>query len=370
MDLYAVLGLSRGVGPAEIRRAYRRLSRRYHPGVNPGDREAAARFAQITLAFETLDDPERRRAYDAGEGPGPGAEQEPLAFGFEGFDFSVNVSGEQHAATFGELFADVFLRDASQAGPEDGADIHTSLSLPFGQAMAGGERYITVSRQARCRTCAGSGVLRTDPVRCAPCQGAGRVRWARGHMVFAKTCAACGGSGQQLERACGACGGGGVETRVESLPLTVPAGISDGVQLRVPGGGHCGRRGGRPGDLFVLVRVEPHPFFRRLGDDLYIEVPVSVHEAALGAKIDVPTLDGPIKLRVPPGTQSGQRLRLSERGAPTLRPGVRGDLIVEIRLVLPALLDERSKELLREFGRINAEDVRRGLWDDNKRPGL
>jgi len=367
MDLYSVLGVSRGAGAAEIQRAYRRLARRYHPGINPGDREAAARFAQIALAFETLSDPDRRRAYDAGEAGNEAAE--PMTFGFEGFDFSVNLPGEQQAATFGELFADVLLRDATQ-GPEDGADTHVTLALAFEDAMAGGERYVTVSRQGRCRTCAGSGLLRMDPVRCAACQGTGRVRWARGHMVFAKPCGACGGEGQQRECACRACGGAGVEARVERLPVPVPAGIVDGMQLRVPGGGHVGRRGGRPGDLFVLVRVEPHPFFRREGDDLHLEVPVSIHEAALGAKIDIPTIDGVVKLRVPPGTQAGQRLRLRERGAPTMRPGGRGDLIVEIKLVLPALLDERSKELLREFGRINGEDVRRGLWVDRAGSGL
>ncbi len=363
MDLYSILGIGRGAGAAEIQRAYRRLSRRYHPGVNPGDHEAAARFAQITLAYETLSDPERRRAYDAGGAAGAGEAGEPVAFGFEGFDFSVNVSGEHQAASFGELFADVLLREA-QGGPEDGGDIHASLTLPFEQAMAGGERYVTVTRQVRCRTCAGGGVLRMDPVRCHVCQGTGRVRWARGHMVFAKACGACGGSGQQREVSCRSCGGLGVEARVESLPFLVPAGVADGMQLRVPGGGHLGRRGGRAGDLFVVVRVENHRFFRREGDDLHIEVPVAIHEAALGAKIDIPTLDGAVKLRVPPGTQSGQRLRLRERGAPSLRPGVRGDLIVEIRLVLPPLIDERSKELLREFGRINAGDVRQGLWDE------
>jgi molecular chaperone DnaJ len=362
MDLYDVLGVERGAGAADIRRAYRRLARRYHPGVNPGDPEAAARFSQVTLAFETLNDPDRRRAYDAGEGAAPRVESESVAFGFEGFDFSVNVSGEHQAATFGELFADVLIRDARQ-GIEDGADLHATLSLPFEQAMAGGERYVTLNRQARCRTCSGSGVLRMEPTPCAACHGAGRIRWARGHMVFAKTCDACRGSGQQRECACRACGGLGLEARVESLPVPVPAGISDGVQLRVPGGGHLGRRGGRPGDLFVIVHVEAHRIFRREGDDLHLEVPVALHEAALGAKIEIPTLDGPVRLRVPPGTQSGQRLRLRERGAPSMRPGVRGDLIVEVRLVMPPLIDERSKELMREFGRINAGDVRQGLWE-------
>jgi molecular chaperone DnaJ len=367
VDPYDVLGVARGAVGAEIRRAYRRLARLCHPGVNPGDGEAAARFAQITLAFETLNDPDRRKAYDTGAAAQPGAATEPMAFGFEGFDFTVNVTGEQHAATFGELFADVLARGASP-GREDGADIEASLSLPFEQAMAGGERYLTVSRQARCRSCAGAGAMRMDPVACPACQGTGRVRWARGHMVFAKPCEACRGSGQQRECVCRACGGAGVEVRVEGQALQVPAGVRDGLQLRVPGGGHVGRRGGRAGDLFVTVHVEAHRLFRRDGDDLFLEVPVAVHEAALGAKIDIPTLDGPVKLRVPPGTQSGQRLRLRERGAPSMRPGVRGDLVVEVRVVLPVLLDERSRELMREFGQINGQDVRRDLWADTGGP--
>lgn len=361
MDLYDVLGVARGAGAAEIRRAYRRLARRYHPGINPGDREAAARFAQVTRAFETLSDSERRREYDSGGVPAP--EPEPFAFGFEGFDFSVNVSGEHAASTFGELFADVLTR-ASGAGPEDGADIHIGLTLPFEQAMAGGECQVMVGRQVPCRACGGHGSLRMDPIPCPACQGVGRIRSARGHMVFTKPCEVCEGSGQQRRQPCRPCAGSGVEARVERVAVPVPAGIADGVQLRVAGKGHAGQRGGRAGDLFVTVTVEPHRLFRREGDDLHLVVPVSIPEAALGAKIEVPTLDGPVRLRVPPGTQSGQRLRLRERGAPTMRPGVRGDLIVEIRLTLPPLLDERSKELLREFARINGENVREGLWKE------
>jgi molecular chaperone DnaJ len=368
MDLYAVLGLARGAGAADIRRAYRRLARQYHPGINPGDHEAAARFSQITLAFETLNDPERRRAYDLGERLG-GGQAEPVSFGFEGFDFSVNVTGEHEASTFGELFADVLARGPGE-GPEDGADIHVTLSLSFEAAMAGGESRVTVNRSGRCRICGGGGVVRAEPAPCGVCQGTGRVRWARGHMVFTKPCDACRGSGQQRECVCRACGGSGVEARVEGLSVSVPAGVVDGVQLRVPGGGHAGRRGGRPGDLFVVVQVEPHRLFRREGNDLHLQLPIAVHEAALGAKIDIPTLDGPVKLRVPPGTQSGQRLRLRERGAPSMRPGVRGDLIVEVRLVMPPLLDERSRELMREFARINADDVRQGLWTPEPKAGM
>jgi molecular chaperone DnaJ len=180
-------------------------------------------------------------------------------------------------------------------------------------------------------------------------------------MVFSKPCAACRGSGRQAESRCPTCGGSQTEARTETLTIHVPPGLADGARVRVPAKGHAGPNGGEPGDLYVTVRVEPHPVFQRDGDDLHIVVPIAVHEAALGAKVDVPSLDGRARLRVPPGTQSGQRFRLRERGVPSTRDGRRGDLVVEVRLVLPKLLDERSKELLREFGRLNAEDVRQDM---------
>ena len=365
MDLYAILGLARDADLADIRRAYRRLARRCHPGVNPGDRDARAKFDQITEAFETLSDPERRRAYDAG------VPRETVAggvsIGFEGFDFSVQLAGGQQASTFGDLFAGVLSRGVergSAGGPEAGAELHSTLSISFDEAMAGVERYLPVTRHVPCRTCAGGGAVALEPTPCAACQGRGQIRMARGHMVFAKPCEVCRGSGERREAMCRSCRGDGVEARAESLRVQVPAGAADGAQVRIPGRGHAGRRGGPPGDLVLTIRVEPHRLFRREGDDLHITVPIAVHEAALGAKVDIPTIDGVVRLRVPPGTQSGQRLRLREHGAPSLRTGGRGDLIVEVALVLPALLDERSKELLREFGRINGEDVRGGLWTD------
>jgi len=177
-------------------------------------------------------------------------------------------------------------------------------------------------------------------------------------MVFSRSCAGCGGSGQQRPQPCAACGGAGLETRSETVQVRLPAGIGDGARVRVPGKGNAGVNGGPPGDLYLTTQVAPHPLFRREGDDVHMTLPIAVHEAALGARVEVLTPDGPTRLRVPPGTQSGQRFRLRDRGATSTRDGRRGDLVVEVRLMLPKVLDERSKELLREFGDINGENVR------------
>jgi molecular chaperone DnaJ len=360
MDLYIVLGVARGATIGEIKRAYRRLARRYHPDINPGDREAAARFRDVLAAYETLTDPDRRRRYDSGEMEAPGSDADP--FGFAGFDFSSRVHGER-ATTFGDLFEDVFGRQERRDRPssEPGADLHVKAVLSFEQAWHGAAVPVTVTRQITCGSCAGRGARPIAEATCVTCQGAGSIRAARGHMVFARTCPTCGGAGVVNQAMCDACHGQGVTMRVETRTVDVPAGIADGARVRIGGRGHAGVRGGPPGDLYVDVQVEPHALYHRDGDDVRMTVPVAIHEAALGAKIEVPTPDGPVRLRVPPGTQSGQRFRLRERGAVSARSERRGDLIVEARLVLPAVIDERSKDLLREFGRLNGEDVRSGL---------
>jgi molecular chaperone DnaJ len=361
MDFYILLGIERGATPNDIKRAYKRLARKYHPDINPGDRMAAAQFRQIAEAYETLSDPDRRQRYDTGGANAVSIEH--AAFGFEGFDFSVSVSGAS-ASTFGDLFADVLRQseDRQHGGaPERGADLHQTVALSFEDAMRGGQRQLTVTRQDYCRACQGAGSLQTAESRCTHCHGAGIVKSARGHMVFSKPCLQCRGSGRQAQTRCPVCGGAQMAMRAETLTIQVPPGLADGARVRVPEKGHAGRNGGEPGDLYVTVRVEAHPLFRREGDDLHLVVPIAIHEAALGAKVDVPSLEGHARLRVPPGTQSGQRFRLRERGVPSARDGRRGDLVVEARLVLPKLLDERSKELLREFGRLNNEDVRKDL---------
>ena len=351
MDLYVILGLSHGASDMEIKRAYRRLARRHHPDINPGDRESEVRFRQILEAYETLIDPDRRHRYDSGSAAEPGLDRR--ASGFEGFDFSTR--GPDYSGTFGDLVAEVLTERDTQrvAPPERGADLHQDLQLSFAEAFHGVQRRVAVTRRETCRVCAGSGRTRTQTSACLLCQGGGMLRSVRGHMIFSKTCHACGGTGEQRPRVCEPCAGTGQETRSESVTVRIPPGVVDGERVRIAGRGNAGVRAGTPGDLYIKVHVQEDPAFRREGDDLHMTVPIAIHEAALGARVDIVTPDGPARLRVPPGTQSGQRFRLRERGAPSTRDGRRGDLVVEVRLMLPRVLDERSKELLREFGKIN-----------------
>lgn len=357
MDFYLVLGVNREASLAEIKRAYKRLARKYHPDINPGDRLAEEHFRQIAAAYETLIDPDRRHSYDVG-----GAGETTLdtsAFGFEGFDFSVRVSGDS-APTFGDLFADVFTRPAPPR-PERGSDLHLSVRLSFEDSLRGGTRQVTVARLVHCRGCLGTGHVEAAERRCASCHGTGIVKSTRNHMVFSKPCTMCGGTGTQAHTRCTVCQGRQLEMLSESLTVTLPPGLQDGARVRLPGKGHAGPNGGDAGDVYIAVQVDADARFVRDGDDLHLTVPIAVHEAALGAKVELLSYDGVVRLRVPPGTQTGQRFRFSERGAPSPRDGRRGDLVIEVRMVLPPVLDERSKELLREFGRLNGADVRREL---------
>ena len=356
MDFYVVLGLGPGATLADVKRAYRRLARRYHPDINPGDETAAAIFRRVAEAYEILSDPGRRRLYDSGQRSMP----ESPSIEFEGFDFSAAVEGRD-AGTFSELFAEVFQPPAAPESRRAGAELHVELSLTYQQATRGGEFPVTVTRQERCAECEGSGMRRRTEARCPRCQGTGTVRWARGHMVFSKNCVGCGGTGRLRQQPCTGCGALGVHPRHETVGVPVPAGTTDGTSIRIARKGHAGMGGAEYGDLFVRVRVAPHDAFRRDGLDLHLTVPIAVHEAALGARIDVPALDGTARLRVPAGTQSGQRFRLRGRGIPSAN-GESGDLVVEVKLVLPAALDERSKSLLEEFGRLNPTDVRKDLF--------
>jgi len=357
MDLFIILGLQHGATENEIRRAYRRLARRFHPDINPGDGAAEVRFREILNAYETLIDPERRSRYEAGQPVGTRGDEAPPASGFEGFDFSRR--GAEHAVTFGDLFGEVLNERAARApSAERGADLHVELQLSFEESFSGTTRRVTVTRREACRVGAGSGRSRAAASTCVLCEGVGTIRSVRGHMVFSRRCTGCDGSGLQRPRPCDACSGAGLETRADTVLVRVPAGIADGDTIRAERRGNAGPRGGPAGDLYLTVRVAAHPVFRREGNDLLAVIDVGVHEAALGARVPIGTPEGEVRLRIPPGTQSGQRFRLSGRGMPSSRGDGRGDLIIEVRLRLPAVLDERSKELLREFARINGDNVR------------
>ena len=368
VDFYVILGVERSATRDEVTRAYRRLARRYHPGINPGDDEAEAFFRILTQAYETLRDPARRHEYDA-----HGAREHnprPASIEFQGFDFSPGGGGSGTSATFEELFSEVFAAPDARAGsapgrPERGSDLFGEIALSFEEAVHGSERRLTVTRLDVCDECGGSGRRRASEANCARCHGSGTTRRRRGHMVFAMRCVSCEGTGLLRFRPCAACRERGVAAREEEIVIHVPAGVDDGSRLRIEAKGNAGLRGGEPGDLYIVAKVGPHRILRREGQDLHLDLPIAIHEAALGAGVDVPTLDGTARLRVPPGTRSGQRFRLREHGVPSpRRGGARGDLVVTVNVVLPPVADERSRALLREFGRLNATDVRKGLFED------
>jgi molecular chaperone DnaJ len=360
MKLYAILGVPADATLTDVRRAYRRLARRYHPDINPGDQAAAARFRVVTLAYEILSDPNQRREYDQ-RGDAMLARADGVTFAFERFDFSASAEGAA-ASTFGELFADMFRpRHRRGAGaPERGADLHVEITASFETAAAGGQHAATVTRQDPCDACFGAGWMAVAEAVCSRCRGERIVRGARGHMIFSKTCPQCHGDGYQRAARCSACHGEGVITRSHVIDIPVSPGVADGDEITLGAQGHAGRYGGARGDLRVRVRVAPHELFRRDGDDVFVELAVGVHEAALGARLEVPTPDGTTMLRIPPGTQGGQRFRLRERGVQSARLGRRGDLFVQVRLVLPPLVDERARALMRELASIWNEDLKRG----------
>ena len=370
MDLYALLGLSRTATAADIDRAYRRLARRYHPGVNPGDRVAEQAYRQIQEAYRVLTDAESRRAYDRGGAPAPGSATEIVdALAFDGFDFSTAAEGPL-AATFSELFAGVFRRAAEEAitSPR-GADIELTLRVSFADAMRGVNAPISLTRQALCGSCGGQGQVGRAPVVCPACHGQRQQRWARGHMVFMKTCETCTGTGRLASQPCRSCRAAGVLTRTEVVTVHVPAGTDCGARIAVPGKGHAAGLGNPSGDLYVRVDVEEHPYFRRHGRDVHVSVPVGVHEAALGAVIDVPGPNGDVLVSVPAGAVSGLKLRVPGGGVSSWQgDGSAGDLIVEIQIVVPAALDERSELLLREFGRLTDLAPARRAFFESRQP--
>jgi molecular chaperone DnaJ len=352
-DYYKALGVGRNATTDEIKKAYRRLARRYHPDVNPGDRDSEERFKAISEAFEVLSDPKKREVYDR---HGYYSEQVAGASGAGGgsvFDFSNFGAG-----SFRDLFSEIFTNLKGQGAqarkqPTRGADIERPLAITFEDAMHGVTARIEVTREETCSVCQGAGESAGGKVNCPACQGTGQQGGRPGSR-----CAQCSGSGK-VGPPCSVCRGGGVTQQRESVSVRVPAGVDTGSRVRVPNKGNAGRYGGPPGDLYVITNVGSHAYFKRQGDNIYCTVPITVPEAALGAKIEVPTVDGKARLRIPPGTQSGQKFRLRERGSPSLRAGgIRGDQFVEVKITLPKVISEETKELLQQYARHNSENPR------------
>jgi molecular chaperone DnaJ len=347
MDLYEVLGVRRSAGAAEIRRAWQRLSRALHPALNPGDPVAAERYREAARAFEVLSDPPRRTAYDRGELPATTVAPAPEG-GFEGFDFSARVRVE--TLGFREIFEASGATAAALPDVAPGEDLEQATRVTFEESMTGTSRRVHLVRFDPCPACGGSGEVSFDPAPCPRCQGSGTVRGSRGHMIFSRRCADCGGSGSLRRKACDRCGGEGRAIASEWLEVRIPPGVGDGSQVRLPGAGNAGRRGGGAGDFILTVQVETHPLFRREGEDLHCVAPVGMVEAALGGHVEVTTPEGPVTIEIPAGTQGGQRFRLRKRGVPRLGGKGRGDLWVEVRVVIPAVTDDRGRALLQELG--------------------
>jgi molecular chaperone DnaJ len=360
VDHYELLGVRRSASAAEIKRAYQKLARQLHPDLNPGDPVAADRFRAVSLAFEVLSDPQRRSQYDRGE-PSPLPPPAPDV-GFHGFDFSADV--RVGGMDFRE-FIDGVLRPAptSDADARAGEDLEQVAEVSFEEAFHGAERRAHLMRLDPCAGCGGAGELPFNPRPCSSCGGSGQVRASRGRMIFTRRCAECAGGGSVGRRPCGRCGGEGRLMQSEWIEVRIPPGVEDGSRLRVAGAGNAGRRGGPPGDFVLEVHVTPHPFYRREGEDLHCQVPITMTEAALGAHVEVPTPDGAVTIEVPAGTQSGQRFRLRKRGLPRLGEKARGDLFVEAQVWVPPAGDDESRRLLTEFARRNPHDPRaeRGL---------
>jgi molecular chaperone DnaJ len=406
-DYYATLGVKKTASAEDIRKAFKKLARKHHPDVNPGDKSAEEKFKTLSEANEVLSDPKKRKIYDqlgfysdnidaatadayarGGGTPGatggfsggfhPGGSQPSGGHGgfdFGGFDFSDLVdsagkkstrSGSTSSGGFRDIFSNIFSggRGAGieEEGPEPGTDLEYQVRVPFWETIKGGVIRLNITRQDTCGNCRGRGVIES-PGTCTQCGGSGQITQTGGRMKFNSVCPKCRGTGKNVST-CHICGGEGAVSRTEPLEVRIKAGTRDGQRIRLAGKGNAGLRGGHAGDLFVIIRAGDHPIFRRDGDDIYLSVPINATEAALGAKIEVPTIDGRALLKIPPGTPSGQKLRLREKGAPSAsKEGVRGDEIVEIQITVPMPRDERSKELFRELAELNPEDPRAELWN-------
>lgn len=370
-DLYEVLGVPRTAPAAEIKKAYRKLARKHHPDLNPNDKAAEAKFKEIQAAYDVLSDSQKKAQYDqfgvAGDRPfGSGPDQgSAAAGGFEGFDFS-----DFGAGSFRDIFQNIFggaaRAEASRPGPERGEDLLYTMKVGFEDAVRGLQTRIQLSRLVACASCNGSGSKGGSSKTCPSCRGTGKAYQQRGHMKFSGACPACGGRGTVRSGDCGDCRGSGLAQKTETITVRIPAGVDTGSRVRIPGKGHAGPDGGPPGDLYIQIETLPHPLFRREGANIQVKVPITVPEATLGAKIDVPTLEGPAVIRIPPGTKSGQRFRLKGKGVAASGARSCGDEVVEVTIVPPPFGDERVRELMKSLEPLYGGNPRAGMTGEEQ----
>lgn len=367
-DYYHVLGVPKNASAPEIKKAYRKLAQQFHPDANPGNKDAEDRFKEIAAAYDVVGDEETRASYDqvrsasaSGFGPGsPGAGWPGAGAGSDGGW----PGGFQADVDLGDLLNGMFSgggrRGQRQVRPQRGADLETDVHITFDEAMRGTTVPVKITGPATCRTCHGSGAASgTSPVTCPQCGGVGQVAVNQGVFSMAQPCPRCRGNGRIVETPCPTCKGSGAERRTRSLNVKIPQGVKSGATIKLAGRGEPGPAGGQPGDLFVRVSVSPDEVFGRKGDNLTVELPVSFVEAALGARVQVPTMDGPVTLKVPSGTPSGKTFRLKGKGAP--RKSGHGDLMVKVKVDVPEKLSREEKRLLEELREAQTESPRARL---------
>lgn len=381
-DYYQILGVKKDAKADEIKKSYRRLARKFHPDVNPNDKAAEDKFKEVQEAYDVLSDEKKRKVFDrfgyyndnldpdSPFGAGATAGGGPGGFDFSGFDFSSGSTRPgQGGSSFRDIFSDLFgggggagVRpepEPPRAMPKRGRDIEMPLALSFEEAVSGLTTNITVNRSEQCSRCQGAGDTGGPVVTCTTCSGTGQVMRSGGRLQFSQACPDCEGTGRR-RTPCSLCHGKGVTPKTEQVKVKIPAGVDTGSRVRIPKKGHGGRLGAEPGDLYILTNVGKHKFFTRKGDNIYVIIPITVPEAALGARIEVPTVEGKAQLKIPAGTESGQKFRLRERGFPSLRnPSLRGDQFIEVKIALPRVISEETKGTLRQFEKLNPENPRR-----------
>ncbi len=345
-DYYKILGVDRNASDEEIKRAFRRLARKYHPDLNPGNKEAEERFKEINEAYSVLSDLEKRRQYDQGE-----------TFRFEGFDFGKTGWRDIFDFDFGDIFSDIFGHRGREV-PKKGNDIIIATELSFEEAYNGQIKNINFSRRIQCPQCRGTGG--SDWFNCPQCNGKGATRTTRGFFSIQETCHRCNGTGKIPSKKCTNCGGSGLITKMESLNIKIPPGVDNGSRVKVRGMGEAGSAEGPPGDLIIEIVLKPHPFFKREGSALYIDVPVTFTEAVLGAKIEIPTLNGKTVMTIPKGTQGGQKFKLKGKGFP--RPeGGHGDMYVTVQIAVPDKIDDKEIEIIKRVESLYKEKPRKKI---------